>query len=75
MLPYLATVPHVDEGAHGVEGACPTGQQVCPVVGMQHTDVVGTVSLGDSRGEEGSLGIGALPTPAPCLCLGPHNSG
>lgn len=50
MLPYLATVPHIDEGAHGVEGACPAGQQVCPVVGMQHTDIVGTVSLGGQQG-------------------------
>lgn len=62
MLPYLTTVPHVDEGAHGVEGACPAGQQVCPVVGMQHTDIVGTVSLGGQQGREGSPGIGALPT-------------
>lgn len=64
MLPYLTTVPHVDEGAHGVEGACPAGQQVCPVVGVQHTDIVGTVSLWGQHGREGSPGIGALPTPS-----------
>lgn len=39
-------MPHVDEGADGVEGAGATGQQVGPVVGVQQADVVGAVGLG-----------------------------
>lgn len=65
MLPYLATVPHVDKGAHGVEGARPAGQQVCPVVGMQHTDIVGTVSLGGQQGRGRVTGYWCLAHPQP----------
>lgn len=69
MLPYLTTVPHVDEGAHGVEGTCPTGQQVCSVVGMQHTDIVGTVSLGERKGHRVSV---PCPSPGPAPSWGPR---
>ena len=76
VLPYLATVPHVDEGADGVEGACPAGQQVRPVVGVQHTDVVGAVGLGGWQGRGRVAGGSVLrPPPAPCLCLGPYDGG
>lgn len=70
-LPYLTTVPHIDEGAHGVEGTCPAGQQVCPVVGMQHTDIVGTVSLGGQQEQEGSLGKVLCPPQLPATVGGP----
>lgn len=66
VLPYLAAVPHVDKGTDRVEGARPAGQQVRPVVGVQHADVVGTVSL---RGEQGrgrvTGGSVLCPPPAP----------
>lgn len=63
MLPYLAAVPHIDEGTDWVEGARPAGQQVGPVVGVQHTDVVGTVGLGEEQGRERITG-GLMPTPS-----------
>lgn len=63
VLPYLAAVPHIDEGTDWVEGARPTGQQVGPVVGVQHTDVVGTVGLGEEQGRERITG-GLMPTPS-----------
>lgn len=64
VLPYLATVPHIDEGADGVKGTRAAGQQVCPVVGVQHTDVVGTVGLGGQQGRR-RVGGGLDPSPTP----------
>lgn len=75
--PYLTAVPHVDEGADGVAGTRPAGQQVCSVVGLQQADVVGTVGLGTGReggrwwgpcGRAGAAsgGLHQLRTPAHC---------
>lgn len=57
-------MPHVDEGADGVAGTRATGQQVCPVVGLQQADVVGTVGLGTGREGGGWWGPygGAVPS-------------
>lgn len=76
LLPYLAAVPHVDEGADRVEGTRPTGQQVCSVVGVQHTDVVGAVGLRGQQGRGRVMGGLVLHPPTdPCLCLGPYDDG
>lgn len=44
-LAYLSSVPHVDEGTHGLEGTGATGQEVSAVVGLQETNKVGTLRL------------------------------
>lgn len=44
-LAYLPSVPHIDEGAHGLEGTSATGQEVGAVVGLQEADKVGTLRL------------------------------
>lgn len=42
---YLSSVPHVDEGTHGLEGPGATGQEVGAVVGLQKANKVGTLGL------------------------------
>lgn len=42
---YLSSVPHTDEGAHGLEGTGSTGQEVGAVVGLQEANKVGTFRL------------------------------
>lgn len=44
-LAYLSSVPHVNEGTHGLEGAGATGQEVGAVVGLQEANKVGTLRL------------------------------
>lgn len=46
---YLSSVPHVDEGAHRLEGAGAAGQEVSAVVGLKKADKVGTLRLQKQR--------------------------
>lgn len=47
---HLSPVPHVDVGAHRLEGTGAAGQQVGAVVGLQETDKVGTLRLEEGQG-------------------------
>lgn len=44
-LAYLSSVPHVNEGTHGLEGTGATGKKVGAVVGLQEANKVGTLRL------------------------------
>lgn len=48
---HLSPVPHVDVGAHRLEGTGAAGQQVGAVVGLQETDKVGALRLEERTGK------------------------
>lgn len=53
-LAHLPTMPNGNESASGLEGTSAAGQQVGPVVGLQHPHKVGALHLrGEGRGGDG----------------------
>lgn len=73
---HLSTMPNGNESAGWLEGTSATGQQVGPVVGLQHPHKVGTLHLGGGGGWEddlGQVGVGRVDSSAPSgafkICL------